>query len=74
MKTTAYLAALAGTLLLASGCTGGLRHKDRAMTDPVRLPSAPTLDHSPTNPTIPNMGTTSTPLSPTSPSGAIGPR
>jgi hypothetical protein len=74
MKTTACLAAVAGALLLASGCTGGLRHKDRAMTEPVRLPSAPALEHSPTNPTIPNMGSTSTPLSPTSPSGVMGTR
>jgi hypothetical protein len=48
MRTKACMAACAATLLVVSGCTGGLRHQsERGLRDPVRLPSAPNLDGTP---------------------------
>jgi hypothetical protein len=55
MKTTFGLAAVTATLFFVSGCTGGLRGKDRSVRDPVRLPGAPVLEGSPTTPSIPGM-------------------
>ena len=43
MKTTARLAALMAIALLVTGCSTGLRHKDRIVREPVQLPSAPSL-------------------------------
>ena len=51
MKRTFGLAAVIATLLLVSGCSG-LHGKDRPARDPVRLPSAPALEGSPTTPAI----------------------
>ncbi len=65
MKTTARLAALLASILLVSGCTHGLRPKDRTVRDPVQLPSAPSLaEPGATLPAIPNMsGPSASPLS-----------
>jgi hypothetical protein len=63
MKTTARLAAVTATLLFVSGCTGGLRDKDRPLREPVRSASAPAPEPNPTAPAAPNI-TGSTPLPP----------
>jgi hypothetical protein len=68
MKRTFGLAAVIATLLLVSGCSG-LRGKDRPARDPVRLPSAPALEGSPTTPAVPGM-TGSSPVVP--PARSVG--
>ena len=68
MKRTFGLAAVIATLLLVSGCSG-LHGKDRPSRDPVRLPSAPALEGSPTAPAIPGM-TGSSPVVP--PARSVG--
>ena len=68
MKRTFGLAAIIATLFLVSGCSG-LHGKDRPARDPVRLPSAPALEGSPTPPAIPGM-TGSSPVVP--PARSVG--
>jgi hypothetical protein len=48
MKTTIRVAALLTAVSMVSGCTSGLRHRDR-QSGALRLPTAPTLDPSPTD-------------------------
>jgi uncharacterized lipoprotein len=82
MKSIARMAALLTTLLLVSGCTSSMRH-DRQMKDQVRLPTAPSLEASPTSPsgtTNPYMGVpsgagsqASSPLSSSAAQRPIGP-
>ena len=74
MKTTARLAALIASIVLVSGCTHGLRSKDRTVRDPVQLPSAPSLvEPGSTLPAIPNMsGPSASPLSGSAPARPAG--
>lgn len=74
MKTTARLAALMGIVLLVSGCSTGLRHKDRALREPVQLPSAPSLGGpTPAPLTAPNMSDSMpSPMSGTAPARPAG--
>jgi len=76
MKTTARLTALMAIVLLVSGCSTGLRHKDRAMREPVQLPSAPSLGGPSSAPlAAPNMSDSMpSPLSGTAPSRPAGGR
>ena len=72
MKTTVRLAAVAATLLFVTGCTGGLRDKDRPLREPVRSPSAPVPEPSPTTTAAPNMnGSTPSPPSRTAPARSV---
>ena len=69
MKAPARLAALMAVVLLVSGCSTGLRHKDRVVREPVQLPSAPSLGGtSPPAQAAPNMSDAMpSPLSGTAP-------
>ncbi len=64
MKAPIRLAVIATGLALAAGCSGNMRHGDRSLRDPVRLPGAPNLESSPPTTPGPNMtGPTPSPLS-----------
>lgn len=69
MKATARLVALA-TLVVISGCTGGLRHKERPLREPVRLPSAPSLDPTISAPSSPLTSPVNQSLPPMSPAAS----
>jgi hypothetical protein len=66
MKTTSRLATLTAMFLMVSGCTG-MRHKEKVLREPVKLPGAPTLEPSVTTPPAATM-----PESMTSPLSAGG--
>jgi hypothetical protein len=73
MKTTSRLATFAAMILLVSGCTG-MRHKEKALREPVKLPGAPTLEPSVTTPPAANMpDPTMAPLSAGGPSSTSRP-